>query len=133
MESIMTREELKQKFIVDANVLRDRLEPLVTKALEHCLVGENGIVHIESKHLSSKDRIKLVLAARSLAAQLSDDLSNEVSVADLATSTGLPENQIRARANDLVKERFANSSKRGVYAANAHKIEAFLDSLSNGS
>ena len=62
----MTKEELKKKFIVGGDVLRDRIEPLVTKALGHCLVGENGIVHVDSKGLSTKDRIKLVLTARSL-------------------------------------------------------------------
>jgi hypothetical protein len=125
----MTKEELKRKFIVGADALKDRIEELVTKALVHCVVGENGIVHVSSKSLSTKDRIKLVLTARSLAAQLTDNLAAEVSVSELVVSTGLPENQVRARANDLVKERFANSSKRGVYIANAHKIEAFLDSL----
>jgi hypothetical protein len=126
---VMTKEELKRKFIVGADALKDRIEELVTKALVHCVVGENGIVHVSSKSLSTKDRIKLVLTARSLAAQLTDNLAAEVSVSELVVSTGLPENQVRARANDLVKERFANSSKRGVYIASAHKIEAFLDSL----
>lgn len=125
----MNKEELKRKFIVGADALKDRIEELVTKALDHCVVSENGIVHVISKGLSTKDRIKLVLTARSLAAQLTEDLPAEVSVSELVISTGLPENQVRARANDLVKERFANSPTRGVYVANAHKIETFLDSL----
>jgi len=126
----MSKEELKRKFIVSIDVLKERLEPLVTKALDHCVVADNGTVHVTSKHLGPKDRIRLVLAARSLAAQLTDDMSPEVSVRDLVSSTGIPENQIRARANELVKERFATSAKRGLYVANPHRIEPFLGSLS---
>lgn len=129
----MNKEELKRKFIVSADVLKDRLEPLVTTALQHCLVAENGTVHILSTSLGAKEKIKLVLAARSLAARLADDISPDVSVSELAVSTGLPENQIRARSNDLVKERFATTAKRGSYVANAHKIEAFLNSLQESS
>jgi hypothetical protein len=125
----MVTDELRKQFIVGADVIKDRLEALITKALKHCVVAENGMVHINAKSLSAKDQIKLVLAARALAGQLADDIAAEVSVGDLAASTGLAENQIRARANDVVKERFATSPRRGTYTANAHKIEAFLDSL----
>src|SRR5262245_12434792 len=99
----MDRDELRKRFIVGADVLRERLESLITKALGHCVVTENGTVHISSKSLGAKDKIKLVLAARSLAAQLDDNIGADVSVSDLAASTGLAENQIRARANDVVK------------------------------
>lgn len=125
----MDNEELKRKFIVGSDILKERIEVLVTKALRHCVVAENGTVHITSSALGAKDKIKLVLAARSLAAQLADGINPNVSVADLAESTGLPENQIRARANEVVKERFATTPTRGVYSANPHKIEPYLDSL----
>lgn len=125
----MSNEELKRKFIVSVDVLKERLEPLVTRALDYCVVADNGTVHVTSKQLGPKDRVRLVLAARSIAAQLTDDMSAEVSVRDLALSTGIPENQIRARANELLKERFATSAKRGLYVANPHRIEPFLDSL----
>lgn len=129
----MNKEELRKKFIVGADVLKDRLEPLVTKALQHCKVVENGIVHVTSNSLGAKEKIKLVLTARSLAAQLDDDMSAEMRVSELVASTGFPDNQIRARCNELVKERFARSVKRGVFVANAHKIEEFLNSLPSNS
>jgi hypothetical protein len=125
----MNKEELKNKFIVSVDVVKERLEPLVTRALDYCVVADNGTVHVTSKQLGPKDKIRLVLAARSLASQLSDDMSPEVSVRDLALSTGIPENQIRARANELLKERFATSERRGFYVANPHRIEPFLNSL----
>ncbi len=125
----MDKNELKKKFIVSADVLNERIEVLITKALKHCVVTENGTVHISSGSLSAKDKIKLVLAARSLAAQLTDDIPASVSVSELAASTGLPDNQIRARAKDAIEDRFANSPIKGTYTANGHKVEAFLDSL----
>jgi len=126
----MDKDELKKKFIVGAEVLRDRIETLVEKALKHCVVGENGTVHISSKGMGAKNQIKVVLTARSLASQLTNDISATVTIDDLVASTGLPENQIRARANELVKEHFATSPQKGIYLANAHKVEPFLDSLS---
>lgn len=129
----MVTEELKRKFIVGGDILKLRLEELVTKALRHCVVAENGTVHITSTSLGAKDKIKLVLAARSVAAQLADGINADVSVAELGASTGLPENQIRARANEVVKEHFATSPSRGAYSANPHKIEPFLDSLPGAS
>jgi hypothetical protein len=129
----MDRDQLRKRFIVGADVLKERLEAIINKALSHCVVTENGTVYISSKSLSAKDQIKLVLAARSLAAQLDDGIAADVSVSDLAASTGLAVNQVRARANDVVKERFATSPKRGFFTANAHKIEAFLDSLGSES
>src|ERR1041384_4757574 len=111
----MNTEELKRKFIVGSDILKQRLEALVEKALPHCVVAENGTVHITSSSLGAKDKVKLVLAARSVAAQLADTVNADVSVAELAASTGLPENQIRARANEVVKEHFAAAPSRGVY------------------
>jgi hypothetical protein len=131
-EKDMDKEELKKKFIVGPDVLKDRLEPLVTKAMKHCVVAQDGTVHISSRALSAKNQLKLVLSARSLAGQLSDDILDNVGVAELVKSTGLPDNQVRARANELVKEKFATSSKNGFYSANPHKIEVFLDGLSKG-
>ena len=127
----MNKEELRKKFIVGTDVIKERLESLVEDASKHCVVGENGTVYINSKSLAAKDKIKLVLAARALASQLSESISPDVGVSDLAASVGLAENQVRARANEIVKERFASSHKRGFFTANAHKIETFLHSLNS--
>jgi len=125
----MNKQELRKKFIVSQDVIKARLEELVNKAIEHCVVTEQGEVHLESKSLGAKNQIKLVLAARYLAAQLDNSFSAEVTVAELASSTGLPENQIRARANEAIKERFASSPVVGTYIASPHKIETFLGTL----
>jgi hypothetical protein len=127
----MAIEELRKKFIVSDDVLKARIESLIEKALNHCLVAEDGLVHISDKNLPAKDKIKLVLVARVLAAQLDEKFASDVPLDDLVRSTGIEPNQLRARANEVVKERFARSVRRGVYAANQHRIEPFLDSLSN--
>ncbi len=125
----MELEELKRRFIVDDDALKSRLEPIVTKALHHCVIDKTGQVHINNKALSAKQQVMLTLAARAIASQLDSNTDPDVPIAELVRSTGLPENQIRARINDIVKGKFARPSKRGSYEANPHKVEAFLDSL----
>src|SRR2546426_7751456 len=101
----MELEELKRKFIVDDDVLKTRLEPIVTKALHHCVIDKTGQVHISNKALSSKQKVMLTMAARVVASQLDPNITGDVPISEIAKSTGLPENQIRARINDIVKEK----------------------------
>jgi len=127
----MSIEELRKQFIVDEDVLKARLEPIVTKALAHCQIDKNGQVDIKDKKLSGKEQIKLTLAARAIGSQLDPAIAAEVSVVEIAKFTGLPANQVRARGKDVIEDRFAQSTKSGVYRAMPHKIEAFLDTLTN--
>lgn len=126
----MTLEELKKQFIVDEDILRERLEPVVSKALKHCRIDKNGQVLITNGKLSAKNRIKLVIAARAIAAQLDANIASEVTASELTKFTGLPANQVRARGSDAIKEKFAQSSRAGVYQAIAYKVEPFLDEIS---
>lgn len=126
----MSLDELKKKFIVSDDILKSRIESLIEKALGHCAVTRNGLVHITDNTLPARDKIKLVLVARALASQLDPQFSAEVSVSDLVKSTGIEPKQLSARINEVVKERFANTTTRGIYTANPHKIEPYLDSLS---
>lgn len=126
----MNIEELRKRFIIDEDVLKARLEPLVAKAMEHCRIDKNGQVLITSSKLSGRDQVKLVLAARTIAAQLDEKIRAEVTVAELEKYTGLPGNQVRARGKECIEGKFATSSRAGVYRAIPHKIEVFLDNLS---
>jgi len=126
----MNIEELKKQFIVDEDVLRARLEPLVTKALNHCKLDKQGQVLILNHDLRARDQIMLVLSARAIGAQLDPAMSANVTAAELAKYTRLPADQVRARSTDLVKSRLAESPERGVFRAIAHKVEAFLDAIS---
>ena len=120
---------LKRRFIVDDDVIKARLEVLVTKALQHCVVDTRGRVHVNDTKLASRDKLKLALAARQLASQLETTIPSHMSVNDLMESTGLPRDQVRARMSEIIKERFAVASDSGVFSAVLHKIESFLDSL----
>jgi hypothetical protein len=128
----MSIEDLKREFIVEDDVLEVRLEPLVSKALKHCRIDKKGQVLITDSKLSSKDQVRLVLCARAIGAQLDSLISREVTVAEIATYLRLPANQVRARCNDILKEKTAEVVRAGVYRADQHKIEPFLDSLAEG-
>lgn len=125
----MSLDELKKKFIVDQDVLRARLEPVVEKALKYCLIDKNGQVHITQGKMAGRDQVMLVLTARAIASQLESQISAEINVGDISKYTGLPENQVRARGKDLIEGKFVESPRPGVYRAFPHKIETFLDSL----
>jgi hypothetical protein len=123
-------EELKRQFIVDDDVLKARLEPIVVKALAHCRIDKKGQVLITNDNLSGGEKIRLTLAARAIGSQMDPAVPADVTVGEITKFTGLPANQVRARGKDAIKEKFAESSKAGTYRAMPHKIEAFLDGLS---
>ena len=129
----MSIEELKKQFIVDDDILKKRLEAIATKALEHCVLDKKGNVHFNNQKLHPREKLRLTLAARAVAAQMDSTIKSEVTVAELGTNSGLPKNQVRARAAELVKDKFATSPKRGVYTAIPHKVEALLESIENDS
>jgi len=126
----MNIEELKKQFIVDDDVLKTRLEPIVRKALAHCRIDKKGQVLITDSKLSGGEQVRLTLAARAIGSQIDSTVPSEVTVPEIAKFTGLPANQVRARGKDAIKDKFAESPKAGTYRAMPHKIEAFLDSLS---
>jgi hypothetical protein len=125
----MGLDELRKQFIVDDDLLKTRIEPLVAKALQHCRIDKKGLVSITNSRMSAANQLRLILAARAIAAQLDESISADVSLADLEACTGLPANQIRARVNDIIKSKFAGAPVRGTYRAVPHKIESFLDSI----
>jgi hypothetical protein len=127
----MTLEELRERFIVADDVIKVRLEPIVAKALKHCLIDKTGQVHVSDKRLSGKQQVMLTIAARAIASQLDPTISANVTVGEIAKYTGLPENQVRARGKDFISAKLAESPQRGVFRAVFHKVEAFLDSIAS--
>ncbi len=125
----MSIEELKKEFIVDEDALKTRLEPIISKAMVHCKIDKRGQVLLLNPLLSSKEQLKLILAARAIASQLESSIAAEVTTEEIRKFSGLPQDQVRARGKDAIAEKFAQSASRGVYRAFAHKIEDFLDSL----
>jgi len=121
--------ELKKQFLVDEDTVKQQLEQLLTKALQHCVVDKKGTVHIKDAKMSGADKFRLVLSAPYLASQLDSTVSAAVTTAEVGISAGLPTAQVRARAKDAVDSKFAEPVSRGVFRAMPHKIGSFLDSL----
>ena len=125
----MDLDELKKQFLVDDEVVTEKLEQLLRKVLPHCVVDKKGAVHLKSSALSGKEQIRLVLAGRLIASKLDPEVSGEVTVDQLHEYTGLPKNQAAARAKECIDDKFAERSVRGSYRARMHKLEQFLDRL----
>ena len=125
----MNFEELKEQFLVDDQIVRDRLERLMEKALPHCAVHKNGTVEVRRSDLSGKDQVKVVLSARLIASKLDESLSSDVTVDQIAEYTGLPKNQATARAKECLDEKFAERTARGSYKARVRKVEEFFEEL----
>lgn len=123
-------DELKKGFIVDEDVIKERLEILVGEARKHCVIDKKGVVHVSSNSLKSREKIMLVLAARFVAAQLDETIRAVVTTEEVVTSTGLPLDQIRARASDLIGDKLSEAVGKGQWRALPHKVESFLKSLS---
>ena len=121
---------LKKEWFVDDDFVKTHLQPLVSKANSHCKITGQGEVIILSRTLSAKEQILLTLAARAIASQIEPRISAEVTVSEIAQYTHIPTNQIRARCKDAVNDKFASTSRRGVFRALPQKIEPFLDSIS---
>jgi predicted transcriptional regulator len=53
----------------------------------------------------------------------------EVTAEEISAYTGLPKDQVSARAKECVDEGFAERTNRGSYKARQFKIEAFVGGL----
>lgn len=125
----MVSPELRKKFILDEAAATERTERLVVDLCEWCVLDPKGRVIIKRDDLPSRDRVKVVLSARWLAAELDSGISAEVSTVDLAASTGLPADQLRARLSEVVRSRFASATSKGVYVAAPRHVEVFVREL----
>ena len=121
--------ELRRKFIIGEEELKEQLETLVTKTMKYCRLDNGGRVHFENKKLSTKDKLKVTFAARAVASQLDPGFSADQTAAELAQTTGIPIDQVRARCAELVAEHYVESPHRGVFRAIFGKIEGMLDSV----
>lgn len=123
--------KLAEQFLVDDDAPPERLGQLIQRLIPYCVVGKSGRVELTGATRSGKQGVKLVLAARLVASKLKgSSVGSEVTTEELSEFTSLPKNQAIARAKECVDEKFAERTARGSYRARKHKIEAFLNSLS---
>jgi sulfur carrier protein ThiS len=125
---------LSKQFLVDDDASPEEWGRLIEKLLPHCVVRKNGTVEIKNGRLSARLLAKLVLSARLVASKVNgSSVKSDVTVGEIADFTGIPKNQSKARAKELVDEHFAERTARGSYRARRNKIDVFLDGLSGAS
>jgi hypothetical protein len=127
----MNVEELRKQYFSEGDLVKAQLEPLVSRIRAHCQIDQSGRVFITNQELSSRDKVILVVHARTVAAELESSISPDVLVDDLCRDTRLPSNQVRARGADAVRAKFVVSPRPGVYRAVLHRMEKFLDGIAS--
>ena len=122
-------EKLRREFFVNEDLIATRLEEHAAKVRRYCTIDLRGNVFVSDQVEGAKNRIQVVLSARAVAARLTAEINEEVSVPELAEATGLSKDVVSARCGELVKSRCVDSSRRGSYRIHQDKIERFLDGL----
>jgi hypothetical protein len=129
VERRMSIDDLRKKFLVDEDLDEERLGALITKLLPICVVDKKGVVRIKRSGLPGRALVKIVLVARLVAHKLDESIPDELDAASLAANTGMPKNQVAARAKEVADEGFADRTVRGNYRARLWKVGTFLDEL----
>jgi hypothetical protein len=122
-------EQLRRQFFVDEDLIANRLAELAEKVRKHCTVDRRGNVNVAPHIVGARNRLLVALSARTVASRLHADILEDVSVVELAEATGLPKSVVSARCGELVKSRFADSSRRGTFRMHQDRVGWFLDSL----
>lgn len=127
----MNIQDLKKKFLLDDAQVQQHLDALVDKVRPFCAIDATGNVHFEpgTRTLKTRDKVFLALAARYIGAKLQIGNAETAEVADLKSWLGIPDNQLRARCNELLKESYIASGERGSFSVLPHRIEMYVDSL----
>ena len=122
-------DQLRRQFFVSEDLIQAYLEDLAAKVRRHCTVDIRGNVRVSDEVQGAKQRLQVVLAARAVAARLDKEISEDVSVVELAEGTGLAKDVVSARCGELVKSRAIDSSRRGTFRIQQDRIQRFLNSL----
>lgn len=123
-------DDLWRQFVVDEDLLAARMDVLLMRLVVWCRIDARGHVQFVREGLAAKQKIAVVAAARAVASRRMPDVADDVSVAEIATCTGLPKNQVSARCAELVnRDRLFETSTRGSFRIVQSRIERFLDGL----
>lgn len=134
-----TLEDLRKKFIMDADAEQTNIEQLISRLSKFCKVDKNGYIFVDDKLLLQKltirDKIMLALSARYLANRLQEKLglaptiSAEVSSDELTRFFSDKKDVIQARAKELKDDGKILSKDRGIYSVYPFQIEDFVASI----
>lgn len=127
------KDELKNKFIVDEDHLRQGTERLIKKALKYGRVSKNSDVIVDKAHLSQDNTLKLSLVLRYLAHSLDETIPGNVRPSELTKVMGERIESVGSRLSQLAKGGFVKKSGYGQYMVQPYRVEKFLDELESGN
>lgn len=124
-------QELKKKFIIDQGKYeKEKLESHLEKTLKYGRATSEGRVVLK-KGPKSKQKIGLVLVIRYLANKIDEKISENVTIEEIISYTGVERKQVRARCSDLVNDGIISRLEGGLFRFNASLIDEFIDKLDN--
>ena len=81
--------------------------------------------------LTRKDLLKAQITGRTVAGLIEEGIPEDIDIKEITKWNihEIPENQVIARINDLVKEGFNIRKKRGVFKGRLYQIKIWLNNL----
>ncbi len=128
-------EELKKRLFRDEDAEKANLTEIVDEYTEKLgNVDLNGHPLLKPEIINSlprKDLLKAQITGRTVASLLEKDIPEEIDVQEIIkwNTHEIPDNQVIARINDLVKEGFLIRKKRGVFKGRIYQIRIWLKNL----
>lgn len=131
-------EDFEKKLFTTSDLEEEELKTLITKISVFAKVSPDGfvsIMNLDSKKVTDKERIHLVLGARYLLNNLQVKIGREnpiqadVTVDDLSKILRKPQRNISARVSELKEENAIDSPSKGVYRVRLHTIDGLIERL----
>ena len=123
------KDDIKNKFIVDEDHNKERIEEVAGKTLRFGRVTKDGNIVIDDKGLTQDDILKLCLVIRYIAHGLDDSISQSVRPVELTKVLHERMESVGSRLSKLAKDGFAKKAGHGLYSVYPYKIEPFLSQL----
>jgi hypothetical protein len=133
-------EDMERKLFTTNDLEEDELKRLVDEISEFAKVSPDGFVslfNLDSKKVTDKERIQLVLSARFLLNMLQvklerqNPVNGEVTLEELAKYLRKPVKSISARVSELKEDNAIDSPNKGVYRVKLHTIDGMILKLKN--
>jgi len=128
-------EELKKRLFRDEDAEKANLTEIVdeyTKKLGNVDLKGHPIIKPEILNsLTRKDLLKAQITGRTVASLIEKNITEDIGIKEIIKWNihEIPENQVIARVNDLVKEGFLIRKKRGVFKGRIYQIKMWLKNL----
>lgn len=131
-------EDFEKKLFTTNDLEEEELKKLILKISEFATVSADSFVtlkSLDSKKVSDKERIHIVLSARLLLNMLQVKIGREnpvkadVTLDELSRFLRKPQKSISARVSELKEENAIDSPRKGVYRVRLHTIDGLIEKL----